>query len=112
MLDMNYPETTFADAVNKHHDTNLPEHLTLKLTQAHRCMRDLKQGDDSWLNQQDSESAEYGLFYHLLEFEYFLQDLQENVPLAYDMFRKCYNVWAEEPYNASMVEDMMSDIWD
>ena len=51
------------------------------------------------------------MFYHLLELQYFLQDLEE-VPLAYEMIKKCYNVWAEEPMNSRMVEDMMADIWD
>jgi hypothetical protein len=104
-------EMTFADAVNKHHDVRIPDHLTMKLTQSHRVMRDLKLGEVSWLSKQEKDSPEYDLFYHLLELQYFLQDLEE-VPLAYEMIKKCYNIWAEEPMNSRMVEDMMADIWD
>jgi len=103
---------TFAEAINKYCNTNFSEHLTRKLTSSHRVMRDLKVGDKPWLNQQKKGSPEYDLFYHLLEFQYFLQDLEEAAPLVYENFRKCYNVWAEEPYNSGMVEEMMSDIWD
>jgi hypothetical protein len=105
-------EMTFADAVNKYHGVTIPDHLTMKLTQSHRVMRDLKQGEVSWLSKQEKDSPEYDLFYHLLELQYFLQDLEEHVPLAHEMIRKCYNVWAEEPMNSRMVEDMMADIWD
>ena len=112
MLDMNYPATTFGEAVNKYHNSGAPDHLKRNMAQMFEAMRQLKHKNPSWPKESDRESPEYEVFYHLLELYYFLEELEDQVPLAHDMFKKCYKVWAEEPYNPRMVEDMMWDIWD
>ena len=112
MLDMNYPATTFGEAVNTHHNSGVPDHLKRNMAQMFESMRQLKLNNPHWPEGSDRETPEYGVFYHLLELYYFLEELEDQVPLAHDMIKKCYNVWAEEPYNSGMVEDMMNDIWD
>lgn len=112
MLDMNYPATTFGEAVNTHHNSGGPDHLKRNMAKMFESMRQLKLNNPHWPEGSDRETPEYGVFYHLLELYYFLEELEDQVPLAHDMIKKCYNVWAEEPYNSGMVEDMMNDIWD
>ena len=112
MLDMNYPATTFGEAVNTHHNSGVPDHLKRNMAKMFESMRQLKLNNPHWPEGSDRETPEYGVFYHLLELCYFLGELEEQVPLVHDMIKKCYNVWAEEPYNSGMVEDMMNDIWD
>ena len=112
MLDMDYPATTFGEAVNKYHNSGAPDHLKRNMAQMFEAMRQLKHKNPSWPQESDRESPQYEVFYHLLELYYFLEELEEQVPLAHDMIKKCYKVWSEEPYNPRMVEDMMADIWD